>query len=185
MVCQRVRPEAKAFRKWVTNEVLPELRKKGSYGGARQEQKAIPEAGTYLPEDMYAMPLRDGLTYCALFRQEVYTHFNLLLQHIDYTGTIDDEFIDKIGRNNFIIVRVGIVPRRFINLTGYRNFLKLTKLPYFGNEIKRLFEYEPSFINSEFAYQYTSGQMNDIVFLLHEKPLRKDIIMNLLRKGRL
>lgn len=33
------KPEAKAFKKWVTSEVLPSIRKTGGYG--RQEQQAI------------------------------------------------------------------------------------------------------------------------------------------------
>ncbi len=36
------KPEARAFRKWVTNEVLPSIRRTGAYGVEHQERKRLP-----------------------------------------------------------------------------------------------------------------------------------------------
>lgn len=45
------KPEAKKFRKWVTNEVLPSIRKTGSYGVPKQNQNFVCE-GT-IPVDTF------------------------------------------------------------------------------------------------------------------------------------
>ena len=43
LIMRSTKPEAKAFRQWVTNEVLPSLRKTGSYTMRPVMQEAAPE----------------------------------------------------------------------------------------------------------------------------------------------
>lgn len=42
LIFQSRKPEARAFRKWVTNEVLPSIRRTGAYGVEQQERKRLP-----------------------------------------------------------------------------------------------------------------------------------------------
>ncbi|WP_218973384.1 BRO-N domain-containing protein [Actinomyces wuliandei] len=60
LILRSRRPEAKAFRRWVTHEVLPQLRRTGAYQTttrpahaeeepARSEQIEVPRPSTYLP----------------------------------------------------------------------------------------------------------------------------------------
>ena len=42
LIFQSRKPEARAFRKWVTNEVLPSIRRTGAYGVEQQECKRLP-----------------------------------------------------------------------------------------------------------------------------------------------
>ena len=42
LIFQSRKPEARSFRKWVTNEVLPSIRRTGAYGVEQQERKRLP-----------------------------------------------------------------------------------------------------------------------------------------------
>lgn len=42
LIFQSRKPEARAFRKWVTNEVLPSIRRTGAYGVEQSERKRLP-----------------------------------------------------------------------------------------------------------------------------------------------
>lgn len=50
------KPEAKRFRKWVTGEVLPSLRKYGCYGEAKPESMEPPEALALPPASLRVKP---------------------------------------------------------------------------------------------------------------------------------
>lgn len=54
LIFQSRKPEAKKFRKWVTNEVLPSIRKTGKYGAAAMPQRMLNSPGGIL----------DMLEYC-------------------------------------------------------------------------------------------------------------------------
>jgi len=64
VIFQSRKPEAKAFLKWVTSEVLPCLRKNGSYAAPGSKERLQLEAKTERKKrHMWLAELRDHLTY--------------------------------------------------------------------------------------------------------------------------
>ncbi|MDR1602257.1 MAG: KilA-N domain-containing protein, partial [Tannerella sp.] len=53
LIFQSRKPEAKIFRKWVTSEVLPTIRRTGRYSISRKDSQNIPDLGKHLSNIMY------------------------------------------------------------------------------------------------------------------------------------
>jgi hypothetical protein len=52
LIIRSNKPEAKAFRKWVTSEVLPQIRKTGTYGTPELEGRQVPP-GSFLMDEIF------------------------------------------------------------------------------------------------------------------------------------
>jgi prophage antirepressor-like protein len=53
LIFQSRKPEARAFRKWVTSEVLPTIRRTGGYSMPKKDSPNMPEREKYLSNIMY------------------------------------------------------------------------------------------------------------------------------------
>lgn len=78
------KPQAKPFRRWVTKEVLPEIRRKGSYGENRavaalaEQVGQLAEMVTKMADDLYGRKEPEQIRLIPLERKETYSASELL-----------------------------------------------------------------------------------------------------------
>ena len=78
------KPQAKPFRRWVTKEVLPEIRRKGSYGENRavaalaEQVGQLAEMVTKIADDLYGRKEPEQIRLIPLERKETYSASELL-----------------------------------------------------------------------------------------------------------
>lgn len=78
------KPNAKPFRRWVTKEVLPEIRRKGSYGENRavaalaEQVGQLAEMVTKMADDLYGRKEPEQICLIPLERKETYSASELL-----------------------------------------------------------------------------------------------------------
>lgn len=78
------KPQAKPFRRWVTKEVLPEIRRKGSYGENRAVAALAEQVGqlvemvTKMADDLYGRKEPEQIRLIPLERKETYSASELL-----------------------------------------------------------------------------------------------------------
>lgn len=78
------KPNAKPFRRWVTKEVLPEIRRKGSYGENRavaalaEQVGQLAEMVTKMADDLYGRKEPEQIRLIPLERKETYSASELL-----------------------------------------------------------------------------------------------------------
>ncbi|WP_418401786.1 Bro-N domain-containing protein [Anaerotignum lactatifermentans] len=78
------KPQAKPFRRWVTKEVLPEIRRKGSYGENRavaalaEQVGQLAEMVTKMANDLYGRKEPEQIRLIPLERKETYSASELL-----------------------------------------------------------------------------------------------------------
>ena len=78
------KPQAKPFRRWVTKEVLPEIRRKGSYGENRavaalaEQVGQLAEMVTKMADDLYGRKEPEQICLIPLERKETYSASELL-----------------------------------------------------------------------------------------------------------
>lgn len=78
------KPNAKPFRRWVTKEVLPEIRRKGSYGENRavaalaEQVGQLAEMVTKIADDLYGRKEPEQIRLIPLERKETYSASELL-----------------------------------------------------------------------------------------------------------
>lgn len=78
------KPQAKPFRRWVTKEVLPEIRRKGSYGKNRavaalaEQVGQLAEMVTKMADDLYGRKEPEQIRLIPLERKETYSASELL-----------------------------------------------------------------------------------------------------------
>ena len=78
------KPNAKPFRRWVTKEVLPEIRRKGSYGENRavaalaEQVGQLAEMVTKMADDLYGRKEPGQIRLIPLERKETYSASELL-----------------------------------------------------------------------------------------------------------
>lgn len=78
------KPNAKPFRRWVTKEVLPEIRRKGSYGENRavaalaEQVGQLAEMVTKMANDLYGRKEPEQIRLIPLERKETYSASELL-----------------------------------------------------------------------------------------------------------
>lgn len=78
------KPQAKPFRRWVTKEVLPEIRRKGSYGENRavaalaEQVGQLAEMVTKIANDLYGRKEPEQIRLIPLERKETYSASELL-----------------------------------------------------------------------------------------------------------
>lgn len=119
------KPEAKAFKRWITHEVLPEIRRTGRYGPTaqplREMRQLLQEAAArlealeqqlpgYVPD--YRQPLPDRpLRGSDLARHDIGAHFNLpafsedLRLHIFANNETVEGFADSVNVNKRSVFR--------------------------------------------------------------------------------
>ena len=121
------KPEAKAFKKWVTSEVLPSIRRTGGY---------IAATGTETPEELYARALTS--LKAALDRQKAITseqaeQLELQAPDVEYTRTVLAS--DGLHTVNSIAVHLGISAIRLNKFLVAENWIYrqgATYYPYSG-----------------------------------------------------
>ena len=78
------KPQAKPFRRWVTKEVLPEIRRKGRYGENRavaalaEQVGQLAEMVTKIADDLYGRKEPEQIRLIPLERKETYSASELL-----------------------------------------------------------------------------------------------------------
>lgn len=78
------KPQSKPFRRWVTKEVLPEIRRKGSYGENRavaalaEQVGQLAEMVTKIADDLYGRKEPEQIRLIPLERKETYSASELL-----------------------------------------------------------------------------------------------------------
>lgn len=93
------KPEAKTFRRWVTHEVLPQIRKTGSYSRAGAIQKVLEDHSAQLPQRMVerltvALLEEQGVKIpCDVDTSTVVGFVGDVLASWDGCGCVDDEAI--------------------------------------------------------------------------------------------
>lgn len=143
-------PTAKAFKKWVTSEVLPSIRKNGGYINGQSEMS---------PEELMARALQVAQKTLeerearinALTNQnsELIAEKQLLQPKADYF----DELVDRNLLTNFIETakELGIGQREFVNLLINNKYIyrdKRGKLMPYTDKNNGLFEIKESFNKS-------------------------------------
>lgn len=109
------KPEAKAFKKWVTSEVLPAIRRNGGY---------IATAGTETPEELYARALTS--LKAALDRQKAIAAEQaeqLALQAPDVEYTRNVLASDGLHTVNAVAVHLGISAIRLNKFLAAENWI--------------------------------------------------------------
>lgn len=105
MIMRSNKPEAKAFRKWVTSVVLPALRKQGSYtvpsalAQQQQELKALIEQASQLAGSQERLAQRIGTSSATLTQ---------LSHHSGYIGKVSPRTLEKIARVCAHIIEKGV-----------------------------------------------------------------------------
>ncbi len=99
------KPEARAFRKWVTSVVLPALRKQGSYtvpsalAQQQEELKCMIEQASELAGSQERLAQRIGISSATLTQ---------LVHHIGYIEKVSPRTLDKISRVCAHIIEKGV-----------------------------------------------------------------------------
>lgn len=135
VVLRSDRPEAKPFRRWITHEVIPSIRKTGGYIAGQE---------TLSPEELMAKALlvakqtlaeRDArINELSTANSELTVQNQILLPRAQYF----DELVDRNLLTNFreTAKELGIAPKRFVNWLVEQKYLYRDKkgklLPYEG-----------------------------------------------------
>lgn len=135
VVLRSDRPEAKPFRRWITHEVIPSIRKTGGYIAGQE---------TLSPEELMAKALlvakqtlaeRDArINELSCANSELTVQNQILLPRAQYF----DELVDRNLLTNFreTAKELGIAPKRFVNWLVEQKYLYRDKkgklLPYEG-----------------------------------------------------
>lgn len=135
VVLRSDRPEAKPFRRWITHEVLPSIRKTGGYIAGQE---------TLSPEELMAKALlvakqtlaeREArINELSTANSELTVQNQILLPRAQYF----DELVDRNLLTNFreTAKELGIAPKRFVNWLVEQKYLYRDKkgklLPYEG-----------------------------------------------------
>lgn len=135
VVLRSDRPEAKPFRRWITHEVIPSIRKTGGYIAGQE---------TLSPEELMAKALlvakqtlaeREArINELSTANSELTVQNQILLPRAQYF----DELVDRNLLTNFreTAKELGIAPKRFVNWLVEQKYLYRDKkgklLPYEG-----------------------------------------------------
>lgn len=134
------KPEAAPFRKWVTAEVLPSIRKHGGYLAGQEHLS---------PEELMAKALVVAQQTIAE-REARISHLTVDLEIARPKADYFDQLVERNTLTNFrdTAKELGIPPRKFVNFLLEKKFLyrdqKGTLKPYEGKN-EGLFEVKESF----------------------------------------
>lgn len=140
------KPEAKPFRKWVTSEVLPSIRKHGAYMTPETLEAAI-LSPDYLLEVVTALKDETDKRKALEATNSQLTVQNQIMQpKADYF----DELVDRNTLTNFreTAKELGVPPKRLVQFLIDRKYLyrdKRGKLLPFENKNNGLFEVKETF----------------------------------------
>jgi prophage antirepressor-like protein len=194
MVLRSNKPSAKAFRKWVTSEVLPALREKGNY--STNQAKGISEDSTNNEGQAYSLVFgrhmlrvahADGHTWIGLYglgkllnvprslRYYLVKEWFNASTHRNMKGNSKD--LHMINAEGFGIVLARLrkqVDERIVDAIYKQVYKTVPK------NVPLLLE----FPTSEAEYQFTYAQMNEIFTAVGVPPFNRGQVMKLLSNGK-
>lgn len=117
LIFQSRKPEVKPFRKWVTSEVLPSIRKKGYYGIRREDNKYIDMRHVpYGNVDLFGMKVR-----CIQYENEPWYSLNDVHRALG-ASTSSAQSAKKLNASQVYAVKMWIFgnthPCWFVNMPG-------------------------------------------------------------------
>jgi hypothetical protein len=181
--------EAKTFRKWVTAEVLPAIRKHGGYIApnaqphSQQPPKGIPMYGTYTEGEPFVSKLGDISTFSIIRNGVQYTQLSKVARHIGYEAGFSRQ---RINPEYLTAHQLGGAEHYFISLAGIEQMLGFTRFNVPHYKISAIYKDvfgHPAPSTDPYVYKYTAPQMLDIMRELNRKPVRKTIVAEMLFKG--
>ena len=101
LIFQSRKPEARAFRKWVTSEVLPSIRKRGYYGVYREKTDYIDAQDTPYTRKMY----NDTEVRCIDVESKEWINLGDLFRAIGSTTSVSQS-VKKLNAKNIHAVKI-------------------------------------------------------------------------------
>jgi|GEM_PF-5804586 len=140
--------------------------------------------------NFYIVKLGDRTTHCCQINGEIYTKLTPILKFIGYTDSALTNSMKAWVGEDLIRLRLGKQDCYFVNKRGVESVLSNTRYTPSYHVLNSIFKdifQEDIIKDSEeaYMYKYTGIQMLEIYELINEKPIRKDKVLEKLRKGRI
>lgn len=186
------KPEARAFRRWVTHEVLPAIRREGRY---QVKPHALPEEATTNEGQVFAALLADTWdTHSVYIGGRLYSKFYPIMKYLGYSHF--DARERKQAGQAYFNTRMQIPGQGktalFISFGCLQRLLRRTRMPVPAERVRQLYklfnEKAPDHgrqlqLGEDYPFRFTHEQMHQIIQEVACKPLNKARIVELLYKG--
>ncbi|NJM13992.1 MAG: Bro-N domain-containing protein [Bacteroidales bacterium] len=196
LIFQSRKPEAKLFKKWVTSEVLPSIRKTGKFE-AHNGKKILSDTAIYKEGELF--PNKMGSTICTgvCLKGECFYQMTRIMRYVGFPASvIGATYANRLGEGNakpYKITPDSSQQQWFINQRGFQELLVLAKhdinsinVDIVNHDLFRLASDGSLVSPVEKPYQYSHEEMNDLFFEVSKigQVKQQNLICTLLRKGR-
>lgn len=156
---------------------------------AKQEPRKISENATKVENVVFPVGVTGESIQCYFSEGIMYARMGSVIKYIDPRNSWNGYMKNKLGDGNIIIVNIGKTKVPFGNFEAFKNYVQNVNPSSFKriNAISTCI-WGVDFSSSQhepFAYSYTVLQMLEIFELITDKPIKKELVLEALKKGKL
>ncbi|HAZ00696.1 MAG: hypothetical protein A2W90_14565 [Bacteroidetes bacterium GWF2_42_66] len=155
----------------------------------KQQPKQLSQtASKYQEKTVFAVKMGQIINQIYVIDGVIYAKASPIMKYIGYLNGISTQQIDRIGRQYFVQVKIGLSDVWFINMEGFNNLLQMTTIPVkvsvISNIYHDLYGVEIPDDESPFTYKFTDRDILQIIEEINKKPIHKDKVLSLLLNGK-
>jgi phage regulator Rha-like protein len=136
---------------------------------ANKQQKQLSENAYGLQENtVITVPMGKEVTHIYIDQGVIYTRLSQLMRYLGYQTVTGRAYVDRIGRKHFRQVDVAFNKVWFVNIEGYEELLRMTKMKIEPAKLTEIYRDvfrngRPERDKQHFTYQFTDSEMLSIV----------------------
>ncbi len=156
---------------------------------AKEQTRKISENATRVENVVFPVGVTGESIQCYISDGVMYARMGSVIKYIDSRNTWHGYLKNKLGDGNIILVNIGKTQVPFGNFDAFKNYVQNVNPSSFKriNAISTCI-WGVDFSSSQhepFAYSYTVLQMLEIFELITDKPIKKELVLEALKKGKL
>ena len=117
----------------------------------------------------------------------IFAKISPIMRYIGYSQGVSPMYVDRIGETHFKKIATGTQEAWFVDVDGFAKLLEMTKIPVSStkmNDVYRMFRVETAEPTQKYTYNFTDGDMLDVLAELMKTPVNKLRVQQMLLNGK-